>query len=309
MKKSILQFSLFTITLITSVQLLAQDKKIEDLNFLYVDEKYDKLVDKSQKLMDDDTYRRHPMPYLYAAMGLYEISKLPEKYSFGERDSDYPKPLKDAEKYMYKYVKYEEKAQKYFPDYEPTKADYKEFFLAIADTANKLGQHLFLVDKPRKAALEYKYAYKAISDDPVLLLWQGICEIKSMNAVEGKKNAMAAMEQIDENFQPSEATAGVISSGMLILEEYFTQEGEMELAAKAKKMVEVFKKYDPEVLDKKKQEEKKQKAKEKDVVMKKFYSDEDDEDNQEIKKGKVVIDKETKSNEDKLDEIDRKSVV
>jgi len=69
-------------------------------------------------------------------------------------------------------------------------------------------------------------------------------------------------------------------------------------------MVEVFKKYDPEVLDKKKQEEKKQKAKEKDVVMKKFYSDEDDEDNQEIKKGKVVIDKETKSNEDKLDEIE-----
>lgn len=71
------------------------------------------------------------------------------------------------------------------------------------------------------------------------------------------------MELIDENFEPSTATAGVISSGMLILEEYFTQTGDMEMAAKAKKMVEVFKKYDPEVLDKKKQEEKKQKARRK----------------------------------------------
>lgn len=301
------KFSIQLITLlllITFGKAVAQDKKIEDLNFLYVDEKYDKLVDKSIKLMDDATYRKHPMPYLYAAMGLYEISKLPEKYSVGERDSDYPKPLKDAEKYIYKYVKAEAKAQKYFDDYEPTMDDYKEFFINIADTANKLGQHLFLVEKPRKAALEYKYAFKAIPSDPVLQLWQGISEIKSMNAVEGEKNARAAMELIDEKFEPSTATAGVISSGMLILEEYFTQTGDMEMAAKAKKMVEVFKKYDPEVLDKKKQEEKKQKAKEKDVVMKKFYSDEDDEDNQDLKKGKVVIDKDAKDADKKLDEIE-----
>jgi len=91
---------------------------------------------------------------------------------------------------------------------------------------------------------------------------------------------------------------------MLILEEYFTQIGDMEMAAKAKKMVDVFKKYDPEVLDKKKQEEKKQKAKEKDVVMKKFYSDEDDEDNQDLKKGKVIIDQDAKDADKKLDEIE-----
>lgn len=304
MKKFSIQLIAILILSTFGKAVVAQDKKIEDLNFLYIDEKYDKLVDKSIKLMDDGTYRRHPMPYLFAAMGLYEISKLPEKYSFGERDSDYPKPLKDAEKYIYKYVKAESKAQKYFEDYESTMEDYKEFFTNIADTANKLGQHLFLVDKPRKAALQYKYAFKAIPSDPVLQLWQGISEIKSMNTVEGEKNARAAMELIDENFEPSTATAGVISSGMLILEEYFTQTGDMEMAAKAKKMVEVFKKYDPEVLDKKKQEEKKQKAKEKDVVMKKFYSDEDDEDNQELKKGKVVIDKDAKDADKKLDEIE-----
>lgn len=38
--------------------------------------------------------------------------------------------------------------------------------------------------------------------------------------------------------------------------------------------------------------------------MKKFYSDEDDEDNQDLKKGKVVIDKDAKDADKKLDEIE-----
>ena len=43
---------LITLLLLTTFgKAVAQDKKIEDLNFLYVDEKYDKLVDKSIKLM------------------------------------------------------------------------------------------------------------------------------------------------------------------------------------------------------------------------------------------------------------------
>lgn len=268
---------------------IAQDKKITDLNFLYVDGKYDKLVSKSESLMENDTYKKHPMPYMYAALGLYEMSKKPEKYSVGEKDSDYPKPLKDAEKYIYKYLKAEEKASKYFPDYESTIGDYNEFFIQIADTANKFGQHLFLMEEYRKAASEYKYAYRSIPSDPVLLLWQGLSEIKSKNTVEGDKNVKTALKLINENFEPTEATKGVLANGMLILEEYLTQNGDSEGAAKAKKLVEVFKKYDPDELDKKKMAERKEKAKDADKIMRKFYSDENDEDNAEIKKGKVRV--------------------
>jgi len=292
--------------LLMALKIDAQDKKITDLNFLYVDEKFDKLVDKSVSLILNDTYKRHPMPYMYAALGLYEMSKKPEKFSVGEKDTDFPKPLKDAQKYIYKYLKAEVKAQKYFPDYESTIGDYQEFFIQIADTANKLGQHLFLMEQPRKAANEYKNAFKAIQNDYVLLLWQGICEIKSLNAVEGDKNVKEALKHIDENYKPSPATAGVLAHGMLILEEYFTQNGDSENAAKAKKLVEVFKKDDPDELDMKKMEERKEKAKEKDKVMKKFYSDEDDEDNVEIKKGKVRVEGAEEADK-KLDEIEKEA--
>lgn len=301
MKKAIFYLLLFVFV---SIKMNAQDKKIDNLNFLYVDEKYDKLVDKSIGLMGDDTYKRHPMSYMYAALGLYEMSKNPGKFSVGEKDSDFPKPLKDAEKYIYKYLKAETKASKYFPDYESTINDYQEFFIQIADTANKFGQHLFLMEEYRKAAAEYKNAYKAIPSDPVLLLWQGLSEIKSKNTVEGDKNVKLALEQIDENYQPTDATKGVLANGMLILEEYLTQIGDGEKAAKAKKLVETFKKYDPDELDKKKMEERKEKAKEADKVMRKFYSDENDEDNAEIKKGTVKVEG-AEDADKKLDEIEK----
>lgn len=301
MKKTTLYLIAF---LLIALKIDAQDKKITNLNFLYVDEKYDKLVDKSVSLMLNDTYKRHPMPYIYAALGLMEMSKKPEKFSVGDKDTDFPKPLKDAQKYIYKYLKAEEKAQKYFPDYESTIGDYQDFFNSVADTSNKLGQHLFLMEQHRKAANEYKNAFKAIPNDYVLLLWQGICEIKSLNTVEGDKNVKEALKHIDENYKPSPATSGVLAHGMLILDEYFTQKGDSENAAKAKKLVTVFKKDDPDELDKKKMEERKEKAKEKDKIMKKFYSDEDDEDNAEIKKGKVRI-AGAEDADKKLDELEK----
>ncbi|NCP45183.1 MAG: hypothetical protein GW818_01840, partial [Flavobacteriales bacterium] len=52
--------------LLMALKIDAQDKKITDLNFLYVDEKFDKLVDKSVSLILNNTYKRHPMPYMYA---------------------------------------------------------------------------------------------------------------------------------------------------------------------------------------------------------------------------------------------------
>lgn len=303
MKKSIFYVMLLVFI---SLKINAQDKKITELNFLYVDEKYNKLVDKSIGLMENETYKKHPMTYMYAALGLYGMSKNPGKFSVGEKDSDYPKPLKDIEKYLYKYLKAEEKATKSFPDYESTIADYQEFFVQVADTANKFGQHLFLMEEYRKAAAEYKNAYKAIPSDPVLLLWQGICEIKSLNTVEGDKNVKAALKLIDENYKPTDATKGVLANGMLILEEYLTQKGDGENATKAKKLVEVFKKYDPDELDKKKMDERKEKAKDADKIMKKFYSDENDKDNAEIKKGKVRVEG-AEDADKKLDELEKEA--
>jgi len=282
----------------------SDDKKITDLVFLYADEKYEKLVSKSLALTQNDKYRKHPSPYIYAAMGYYEMSRRPGKYDVGERDSKYKNPLKSAQKYLYKYVKVEKKATKYFPDYEGSPEDYEEISLAIADSSNTLAQQLYLMEKPRKAASIYKYTAKAVPNDPVLVLWQGLSEIKSKNTLEGDKNLIAALKRIDENYKPTKATSPVIAHGMLLAEEYLAKKGDSENAAKARKLVEVFKKYDPDELDKKKMEERKKKAKADDKVMRKFYSDEDDEVNKERKKGNVII-KDSDASKDAEDELDK----
>lgn len=263
---------LFISILFICVKVNAQDaidKKIDQVMFLFVDEKYDKVIDKAGFLTENDKFRKEPLPYLYLAMGYYEISRRPGEYDIEDK---YKKPLKYAQKYTYKFLKKDKKKE--YVD------DYTEFFEALTDTSNKLGQHFFALDKARKAASVYKYAYRANPNDPILLLWQGISEIKSMNLGEGERNVLAALEKINKDFKPSVQTRGVLAHGMLLVEEHFAQKGDTQTSSKAKELVEVFKKYDPDELDKKKMEERKKKAKEDDKVIRKFYSEDDDDDDE-----------------------------
>jgi len=287
--KNIKLLLILLIVISTKISAQTNDKKIDDLTFLYVDEKYDKVVQKGEALMQNSDYRKHPLVYIYTAMSYFEMAKRPGKYSVGERDSDYPKPLKMAEKHLYKFIKVDLKAPKYYDN--SWYNDFKEFYVQIADSANKLGQYLYLSDKYSKVASEYKNAYRAVPSDPVLLLWQGIGEVKAKNAVEGDKTLAAALDSIDEKFIPSPATSGVLAQGMVIVEEYFRSKGKYAEADKAKKLIPVFKKYDPDELDKIKMEERKKKALKEiqdDKIMRKFVSDEDDDDNKD-KKGDVII--------------------
>jgi hypothetical protein len=261
-------------------------KKVDDLTFLYVDEKYDKVVYKGEALMQNDDYRRHPLPYIYTSMSYYEMSRKPGKFSVGEKDSEFPKPLKMAQKHCAKFVKVDKKAPKYYKT--SWYNDFKEYYVLLADTSNKLAQLLYLNEKYRKSAGVYKYAYKAVPGDPVLLLWQGIAEVDSKNAVEGYKNLKLALSKIDAKFVPSKATSPVLAHGMLLAEQHFRTKSMFTEADKAKKLIEVFKKYDPDELDKQKMAKRKEKAKEDDKIIKKFFSDEDDEDNKN-KKGNVII--------------------
>ena len=272
---------------------------------------------KSEAMMQSDSYKKHPAIYLYAAKAYYEMSRRPGKFDFGERNSKFPQPLKMAQKHLYKYYKIMKKVKKYYPDYSETVADNNDFFILVADTSNKLAQMLYLNDKFRKSASLYKKAYRAIPNDPVLLLWQGIGEMKSKNAVEGKKTLAAAMKAIDENFIPSKATSSVLAYGMLLAEEILRSIGDYENADKAKKLIDVFKKYDPDELDKKKMEERQSKAKkaaQEDMIMRKFMSDENDEDNKDKKKGKLIIEDGAGSNgngtnkdEDELDKLEKEA--
>jgi hypothetical protein len=94
-KLLLLAFSLF------SVALYAQpDNEFKDLLSLFVDQKYEKVLNKAENYTIGDETKKHPLPYLYIAMSLYEMSKI-EKYTQME---EYKGAFKDAMKFCSKYA-------------------------------------------------------------------------------------------------------------------------------------------------------------------------------------------------------------
>jgi hypothetical protein len=287
------------------------------MTIFYIDGKYDKAVNKGEALMQNDDYKKHPLIYIYTSMSYFEMAKKPGKFSVGEKDSKFPKPIKMAQKHLYKFHKVDKKAPKYYDQSWGDDKEFKEYGVNLADTSNKVGQFLYLDDKFRKSASVYKYAYRAVPSDPVLLLWQAIGEIKSKNTSEGKKNLVLALKSIDKDFEPTTATSPVITHGMVLAEELFRKYEFIEEADKAKSLIEVFMKYDPDVLNKEKMAARKKKTLDEGSVMRKFASDEDDEDNKGNNKN-IIIDgtDHSKSNgnnsssgddEDELDKLEKEA--
>ena len=231
--------------IIVSVNLLAQgDKKIDELNSLYIGEEYGKVVSKGLKLMGDDKYRNHPEAYLYTSKAYHQMFLNPSKHNAGTKDSDHPTPLKNAQKYFAKFNKVELKSEKYFPNYEKDNEELREFSKGLIKATHRKGLEYYIGNKASKAAGVYKNGVKAIPNEPVLILWQGVTEVAMKNTVEGDKNINKALEAIDESFTPSNASKNVLTKGLLLAEEYLRGKSLTQKANKAKTLAEKFKKDD-----------------------------------------------------------------
>ncbi len=90
----------------------AQDTEFKDLLSLFVDQKYEKVLNKAENYTVNEETKKHPLPYLYISMSLYEMSKM-EKYSKME---EYKNAFKDAMKYASKYAA-KDKEKKYVQDF------------------------------------------------------------------------------------------------------------------------------------------------------------------------------------------------
>lgn len=218
------------------------DPQIDKMIILYVDGKYEDCVWKAARMSESDKYSKHPLPYLYVAMSYFEICKNPKL------QEKYPKALWDAINYLSKFQK-KDKDKKYT-------SKYADFFRTLKDSLNKLGQHYFITEDYRKASKVYKTAMKVFADDPVMVLWNGLCFAKTNNAGEAEKNFMMAMDSIKPGFQPDPVMAPVLAEGLLLYSEWLQTQGK-KTDASLTSMIEEFKKYDPEELDKRKKEEKK----------------------------------------------------
>ena len=108
MMKKLLLLALVALSQLT---IQAQKHVYDDLLVLYVDEKYDKCLQKAENYTLNDATKKDPLPWLYMSMCFYEMSKL-EQFQ-----ADYPKASRDALKFAEKYRK-KDKENEFFANYE-----------------------------------------------------------------------------------------------------------------------------------------------------------------------------------------------
>ncbi len=213
------------------IQAQSNNKAFDKMIFLFVDEKYEKCLKMSLGFTQNDNYKREALPYLYASMSFYEIARkdvLIEKY---------PKAMKDAMKYAYKYRK-KDKELKYV-------GRYTDYFDELKDSCNQMAQHYYKTEDYRKAASTYKGIVRFDPNDKIMQLWWGISEVKAKNVGEGDRNIELAMEQIDENYIPSKVILWNTAAGLEEYASYMESKGDYSGKRKGEQLAEKFKKFDP----------------------------------------------------------------
>ena len=166
------------------------DDEYNDLLFLLVDGKYDKLLYKSMGYIEDDETRRDPLPYLYTSMCYYEMSQL-EEY-----DEEFPRAFKDAVKYCVKYRKKD--ASGFYV------ADNVEYIDILKTQTFEVADNYYQIGKVSKAKSYFKYLVGMDPNDWGAWLLKGTAEAQlnmasdSKNSIETAVNGLERTESIDE---------------------------------------------------------------------------------------------------------------
>lgn len=229
--RRLLIFITLSLFLVQKYNAQSNNKAFDKMIFLFVDEKYEKCLKMSLGFTQNDNYKREALPYLYASMSFYEIAR---KDALMEK---YPKAMKDAMKYAYKYRK-KDKELKYV-------GRYTDYFNELKDSSNQMAQHYYKTEDYRKAASTYKAIVRFDPNDKIMQLWWGLSEVKAKNAGEGDRNIELAMEEIDENYIPSKVILWNTASGLEEYASYMESKGNYSGKRKGEKLAEKFKKYDP----------------------------------------------------------------
>lgn len=162
-------FVTLTLALIMSgLSLFSQEvvdlKEYDDLRVLLMDEDYEKLVKKALAITENDKRKKEPMPYLFASMGYFEMSK-DEKYQ-----EDYPKAFDLALKYAGKY-----RTKDKGGDYVDSNRDFIDDLRA---GAMEVGQNYLDEENWSKAKRYFKYITKIDPNDPGAWMMRAFCEFK-----------------------------------------------------------------------------------------------------------------------------------
>ena len=229
----------FVILLLLSVNftLLGQDYQNNHLNLLVllVDEDYEKCLKKSLKITDQQETRKQPLPYLYASMAYFQMSR------DSEFRSDYPKAFKSSISYLGKYrrkdpsFEYKEDALKFIEKIK--------FILAENIENNKLLYEEEKAEKKNKSI--YKKIAKMDPNDFSIEVLKGVSEYKSASKSAARKVLKENVPYLDsiskpEKFETLTESQQYFYKKALISYAKFVEEKEPE---EAKRILNLGKKY------------------------------------------------------------------
>ncbi|MCF8276203.1 MAG: hypothetical protein K9J17_05655 [Flavobacteriales bacterium] len=226
---------LFCISFSASAQVVGgMNFKLEKL---YIEEKFEDVAYKGEKMLEDDKYSKDPEIYLYVAMAWYEISQTNDE----KKKEEYPNALRDAFKYAARFYKKDKEGTWY--------DDNADFFNDLAKGGiAEAAQYVDDDKKLRNAVSTYKYMTKAMPEDYNLLFFKGVLENKNRNTGQAERDIQQAMNGLiplyeNPKYKPSKATAPALEDGMLRWTDAML---EMNYADSAKKTINWALKFFPE---------------------------------------------------------------
>lgn len=198
----------------------AQEKnEFEELLLLFVDEEYEKCLRKAEKYTLDKETRREPMPYLYIAMCMLEISKIEEA------DELYPRAFKDALSYTYRYVK-KDRDMLYYDDHA-------DFFARLRQEAMLRAENEMAEESYSRAKYFYRGLARIDEKDPSALFMQAYTELLSKagrDAAVNFEQAMRLYNEYDSMYSLTEEQRELMRYGFLTYADYLIQEGRSDSA-------------------------------------------------------------------------------
>jgi len=175
----LLKHSFLTLFVVSSLGVVAQRPDYEDLNILYAEGKYDKLIKKSEKYQDKDDSKYDPLPYLYMSMAFFEISN---DEAWIQKDDSYKRAYSNSLRYA---AQFRKKLDRLDNEAEKIKilSDNNEYLQRLKGAIMEdVDLYLNQEDKNyRKAVGELKRLVTFAPDDAGAYLLKGVCEYRARN--------------------------------------------------------------------------------------------------------------------------------
>lgn len=223
--KSILKILASLLLLVaTSANISAQkdaEKEYFDLLMMYLDGDFEKMLKKADKYMDSDKTGKDPLPYLYASMAYFDISKNEELAQ------DYKNPLRESLKLASKFVRY---------DREKKYADEGDEFLAKLRAEVKQAALAEIADdKGSRADYYFKQLLRLDENDYSIIYMQMQQAIRegdtySSNELRQQFNQMTAL--VSEWIKEPQDKLDFLAYSMLQHAEFLFEKGRSDAANK-----------------------------------------------------------------------------